>query len=105
MRIVSDMLFPHDPCRAKLHLFMETYPNGAEVTEEACLASPFTDSDFDWAMKKLFPGNYYNYREERSQMITECSRRLGESGGKEPCTCRDDAAKLFAKYAARGSIT
>ena len=53
MKITTEILKSKKACQDQVDLFIETFPEGTEVTEEACLKAASVGIDFEWASENL----------------------------------------------------
>lgn len=64
MRITTKLLKKYNACKDQAELFVSLFPEGTEVTEEACLKALEGGINFEWACKHLLKDQnaYYSVK-------------------------------------------
>jgi hypothetical protein len=94
MFITLEMLESKDACYSQLDLFQERFPEGIEVTKEACVlvADKF---DWDWAAKNLLPKEDKKAYQEATDTARKAYHEADDTAWKAYQEATDTAWKAY----------
>ncbi len=96
MKITKELLESHGACKEQIEIFAREWPEGVEVTEEACLRAAELGLHLEWAASELLtPKLYAEYERRRDLLYDEYERQYKPLRANY---CRQ-CAVIFAKVA------
>ena len=100
MKITVDLLNSLSACEDQVELFNTTFPEGTEITKEACLTAASVRIDFEWASR-----NILNQRQRKAYKEAEAPLLKAYEEAEAPLLKAYEEAKAPLLKAYKEAIT